>query len=161
MGADVSDSLYLLPGALYIGNEVNEVKTLLGSCVAVTLWHPADKICAMTHIVLPASSQDVHSPKYATGAIHHLLQAMSRYGYQPKDFKTGIYGGGRMFGNDDSPGVIDVGNSNVKKTAGLLKESGFRVAEQDVLGGIYRHVMLDRATGLVRVKGTAVSATMT
>lgn len=159
-GAEVADSLYLLPGALYMGNEVKEVKTLLGSCVAVTLWHPGDKVCAMTHIVLPAGEQDSNNPKYATGAIQQLMQTMSRRGYQPKEFKAGIYGGGRMFGNGDAPGVIDIGNSNVRKTAALLKDAGFKVHEEDVLGGVYRHVLLDRSTGSVRVKRTEVSTTM-
>jgi len=161
VGATISDSLYLLPGALYLGNEVQEVKTLLGSCVAVTLWHPKDKICGMTHIVLPSGRQDDSNPKYATGAIQHLMQTLAKHGYQPKEFKVGVYGGGRMFGKGDEPGLIDVGNSNVKKTLALLKDAGFRVAEHDVQGSVYRHVLLDRDSGTIRVKCTEVSATMT
>jgi chemotaxis protein CheD len=160
IGAEVSDSLYLLPGALYIGNEVQEVKTLLGSCVAITLWQPKDKVCGMTHIVLPSGRHDENNPKFATGAIQHLMQTIAKYGYQPKDFKTGVYGGGRMFGKGTEQGIIDVGNSNVKKTLALLGEAGFPVGEQDVQGSVYRHVLMDRSTGAVRIKRTEVSATM-
>ncbi|MEJ2649271.1 MAG: chemotaxis protein CheD [Sedimentisphaerales bacterium] len=160
-GADVSESLYLLPGALYVGNEVKEVKTLLGSCVAVTLWHPEDKVCAMTHIVLPSSKTDSHNPKFATGAIHHLSNVLNRYAYQPKDFVTRVYGGGQMFGHDEEPNkVIDIGNTNVRKTLTLLKEAGFRTRDKDTQGRIYRHVVLDRESGAVTVKRTRISATM-
>ena len=89
------------------------------------------------------------------------MNTISRYGYRSKDFQTGVYGGGRMFGIDNEPRVIDVGDSNVKKTLTLLKEAGFRVQKQDVRGRVYRHVLMDRNTGDVRVKSTEISATMT
>lgn len=159
--AKPQDSLYLMPGGVYIGNQVSELKTLLGSCVAVTLWHPRHKIAAMTHIVLPGTSGNLDNPKYATGAIHLLTRVILSIGCEPKEFKTGVYGGGRMFSHDDSPKVIDIGQSNVKKTLSLLRETGYRVSDQDTLGHVYRHILMDRLTGCVRVKTTSVSSTMT
>ena len=156
--AEVQDSLYLMPGALYIGNEVNEIKTLLGSCVAVTLWHPLDHIVAMTHIVLP-SSQGKKGPRYASNAIPELTRVVKSHGYKPLEFETGLFGGGYMF-NSGETGGVDIGDQNVKASRELLTQAGFQLNQLDVLGTVYRHITIDRLTGLVELKSTEVASTM-
>ena len=156
--AEIKSSLYLMPGALYIGTEVDEVKTLLGSCVAVTLWHPVDRIVAMTHIVLPAS--EVKSgPRYASEAVAQLSRVINQRLYQPAEFEVGLYGGGVMFSVDDNS-LMDVGRRNVVKTRSLLRQSGFRIKHSDVLGSVYRHVSINRGTGQILIKSTDVESTM-
>lgn len=156
--AEISSSLFLMPGALYIGNEVEEIKTLLGSCVAVTLWHPIDHLVGMTHIVLPASL-DKSGPRYATDAIAQLTHVINQHGYQSSEFEVGLYGGGVMFSVEDNS-LIDVGRRNVEKTRGLLRQSGFRIKHSDVLGSVYRHVSINRETGQILLKSTEVASTM-
>lgn len=43
----------LQPGELFFGKEDVVVKTLLGSCIAITLWHPEQKQGGMCHYMLP------------------------------------------------------------------------------------------------------------
>ena len=43
----------LMPGDFVFGNSELKLKTLLGSCVAITLWHPDKKIGGMCHYMLP------------------------------------------------------------------------------------------------------------
>ncbi|MDH5182910.1 MAG: chemotaxis protein CheD [Gammaproteobacteria bacterium] len=156
--AEVTSSLYLMPGALYIGNEVEEIKTLLGSCVAVTLWHPVDRLVAMTHIVLPTSA--VRSgPRYATEAIAQLTRVINQRLYQPSEFEVGLYGGGMMFTLEEND-RLDVGERNVRKTRELLQQAGFHIKHSDVLGPVYRHISIKRETGQILLKSTDVSSTM-
>ncbi|MDH5447288.1 MAG: chemotaxis protein CheD [Gammaproteobacteria bacterium] len=156
--AGIVPSLYLMPGALYIGNEVDQIKTLLGSCVAVTLWHPVDRVVAMTHIVLPSSTLN-SGPRYATEAIATLSRVLNQRLYKPSDFEVGLYGGGMMFSVNDN-GQMDVGERNVTKTRELLKQAGFHIKQSDVLGPTYRHVCLSRETGAVLLTSTPVASTL-
>jgi len=41
------------PGDLYFGDRRTRIRTLLGSCVAVTLWHPKAQIGGMCHYMMP------------------------------------------------------------------------------------------------------------
>ena len=43
MVAEAGQKLFLMPGQWYFGGKASELRTLLGSCVAVTLWHPAKR----------------------------------------------------------------------------------------------------------------------
>lgn len=36
--------VFLLPGELWFDDDETRIRTILGPCVAVTLWHPARKI---------------------------------------------------------------------------------------------------------------------
>lgn len=158
VAVDLKPSLYLMPGALYIGNEVEEIKTLLGSCVAVTLWHPSDRLVAMTHIVLPTSSIN-SGPRYANDAINQLVSVINKHGYRPSEFDVGLYGGGMMFSVEEQ-GCLDIGERNVSKTREFLQRSGFRVKHSDVMGPVYRHISINRQSGQILLKSTPVSSTM-
>ena len=41
--------IFLQPGELWFGDEQTRIRTILGSCVAVTLWHPGRRIGGMCH----------------------------------------------------------------------------------------------------------------
>ena len=45
--------IFLQPGEFYFGEGKTRVRTLLGSCVAITLWHPRLHLGGMSHYVLP------------------------------------------------------------------------------------------------------------
>ena len=55
-------ALNLLAGQLYFGTQAGTVRTLLGSCVALVLWHPQRRIGAMCHYLLPGRQRRDGSP---------------------------------------------------------------------------------------------------
>ena len=48
--------IFLNPGEYAFGTELDRIRTILGSCVAVTFWHPGLRLGAMCHYLLPARS---------------------------------------------------------------------------------------------------------
>ena len=44
--------IFLQPGEYFVGDASLRLRTMLGSCVAITLWHPQRKIGAMSHFLL-------------------------------------------------------------------------------------------------------------
>jgi len=61
--AQPGQALMLMPGELHFGGEVQSLKTLLGSCVALTLWHPKRRIGGMCHFLLPSRQRPGVSPQ--------------------------------------------------------------------------------------------------
>ena len=55
------NEIFLQPGEFYFGDAATRIRTLLGSCVAITLWHPARMIGGMCHYMLP-NRQKHHGP---------------------------------------------------------------------------------------------------
>ncbi len=155
------ESKYLLPGEIYFGygTELSELKTLLGSCVAMTLWHPRKHLLGMCHITLPGNPADT-DPKYATGAMKYFLQAIADSGTQPEEFIVGIYGGGKMVSVDDPPSMLDIGNRNAQALLKLVGEYRFRLRDMDLLDSKYRHISLNPEDGSITIKATDVSKTM-
>src|SRR5262245_20243998 len=54
--ADVLE-IFLQAGEFYFGGEKTRIRTLLGSCVAITVWHPKLRIGGMSHYMLPRSEE--------------------------------------------------------------------------------------------------------
>ncbi|MBL8511280.1 MAG: chemotaxis protein CheD, partial [Betaproteobacteria bacterium] len=45
--------IFLQPGEFYFGDADTRIRTLLGSCVSITMWHPTRRIGGMCHYMLP------------------------------------------------------------------------------------------------------------
>ena len=54
------------PGGFYFGDNENEIYTLLGSCVAVTLWHPFLNFAGMCHVILPERGNEASKDRKST-----------------------------------------------------------------------------------------------
>lgn len=155
------ESKYLLPGEIYFGtgNELSELKTLLGSCVAMILWHPHKHLVGMCHITLPGNDNDT-DPKYASGAIKYFLEQIRKSGTRPDEFIVGVYGGGKMVSVDDPPSMLDIGNRNAQAMLTQIGKYNFRLKDMDLLDSKYRHVSINPEDGSITIKATDVSQTM-
>ncbi|MBD3609698.1 MAG: chemotaxis protein CheD [Gammaproteobacteria bacterium] len=151
--------LTLNQGDIYFGSDQAGVDTLLGSCVAVTLWHPYKKLGGMSHIVLPGKGPEDKDAKYATGAIAYFLEQIKRHHTRPQDYVVHVYGGGKMFSVDEPGKMKDIGNQNGWKTLELLSHAGFRLQEVDLLDTKYRKVALDLGNGAISFDAQPMSAT--
>ena len=76
--AQPGEALSLMPGELWSGRGAASVRTLLGSCVALTLWHPRLRVGGMCHYLLPRRQRKagvVLSPRNAgSGWLKWLLE---------------------------------------------------------------------------------------
>lgn len=146
------------PGGLFFGEAPSVVHTLLGSCVAVTLWHPASRKGGMCHYLLARrdafAKSDNHSPGYfGTDAIRFFLQKACLHGLLPADFEVKMFGGGNMFeGVHQRPNVVNVASSNIETGRQLLQEAGFTIQAEDVGGVRYRKIFFELSSGDVWVQ---------
>jgi chemotaxis protein CheD len=164
LNAQPGQELNLLAGQLYFGREATSVRTLLGSCVAITLWHPHKRLGGMCHFLLPNRPQHSSGPadgRYGEEAIAWLVQALLRAGTRPQEYRAGLYGGADTM--PEKTGVkFNVGERNIELGWRLIEDHGFELYEVDVGDCVPRHVRLTLATGEVALRrGAAHSATST
>lgn len=117
------------------------LRTLLGSCVSVVLWHPATASGGMCHAVLPAPTRPnaEFDGNHCDGAMRLFLRETQRLGFPPQQYRAYLMGGARMSMGLREPDKMSVGERNVERFRDLLKRTGFNVsAEHTGLSGARR-----------------------
>lgn len=141
--------VFLNPGEFHFGAAPERIGTLLGSCVAVTLWHPRRHIGGMCHILLPGRTRQPAQAldgRYAGEAIELFRQQIAAANAQPKEFQAKLFGGGNMFAGTAAEGM-ELGPRNIEAARAGLKHMGAAVMAEHIGGVGRRKLYLDLATG--------------
>jgi chemotaxis protein CheD len=142
---------FLHPGEFSFGLAPGRVGTLLGSCVAVTVWHPVRRFGGMCHILLPGRQRPAASLpdcRYADEAVERFAYELSARRVSPTSCQVKLFGGGNMFAGTRAA-AMDVGRRNVDATRMALAAYGFNVMAEHVGGNARRRLFLDLTTGHV------------
>jgi chemotaxis protein CheD len=129
--------------------EPSQLTTIVGSCVAVTLYSPRRRVGMLSHIVLPKSRGGGDNPaKFADTAIPHMILTLQREGALLSELTAKLTGGACMFGDSQ---FSRIGESNVQAAIEALESAGIGIAARDAGGNSGRRVCFDLATGQVTV----------
>lgn len=146
-------NIFLHPGEFHFGAAPGKIGTLLGSCVALTVWHPASCQGGMCHILLPSRSRPPGANpdcRYAWDAVERLAQEVRRRGIDPVSCLVHMYGGGNMFCGTAAES-INVGRKNLEATRMAVAHFGFCTAYEHVGGDQPRRLTLDLGNGSVHL----------
>ena len=157
MSSAAPKEVFLKPGECAVGDASYRIRTILGSCISVTLWCPALRLGAMSHCLLPSRGRvGVASvrgldllgldPRYADEALQLMLRELERRQVRAADCHAKIFGGGNMFPAHRAGGV-PVGRRNGEAARRLLKAHGIEVASESLFGDGHRQIVFDIATG--------------
>ncbi|MBI5439097.1 MAG: chemotaxis protein CheD [Nitrosomonadales bacterium] len=152
--------VYLLPGDFHFGDSNTRIRTVLGSCVSIAVWHPLLRIGGMSHSLLPSrgNSGNPNLAKtpldghYADEAIGLLLREIGKRHTRPAEYQVKLFGGGNMFRQPLSERAFNVAGSNIEAARMLLKEGGFNIHAEHVGGSGHRRIIFDVCDGSVSVK---------
>lgn len=150
--------IFLLPGALAFGGPELRLRTLLGSCVSVVVWHPRLRLGGMCHFLLPhPGTTHLGEPdgKYAIDALEMLRTQMNRYTANLNDFQGFLCGGADCLSTAHKGKVangFDIGNRNIQAAQAWMQEHSLPLMQSDVGGNAYRHVGFDMWSGHLRVR---------
>ena len=140
---------FLHPGDFLFSAAPARIGTLLGSCVAITMWHPARRVGGMCHIMLPGRNRQVGStldPRYADEAVERFAVEAWRRKISLSGFRVKLFGGGRMYGKERA-NFPDVGRRNVVAADRALGRIGFVATHEHVGGTAHRRLHFDLLTG--------------
>jgi chemotaxis protein CheD len=157
--------IFLQPGEIYFGGSDTRIRTLLGSCVAFTVWHQSRRIGGMCHYLLPSRGRKPAGAldgRYADEALPLLLQEVARAGTHPREYQVKLFGGGTMF---IAPRPLRSGASvaerNIQKGRELLRQHGFTALAEQLGGHGHRDIIFDVSSGDVWVRKHALRAPTT
>lgn len=145
--------LTLMPGQLHFGRDL-VLKTLLGSCVGLTLWHPHKRLGGMCHYLLPNRRRregEALDGRYGDEAVETLVNALQRAGTRPQDYVAHLYGGADTM-PDGVNFKLNVGERNIEQAWQLIDKHGFQLDGVDVGDFVPRSVTLDLKTGAVEMR---------
>ena len=160
--------IFLQPGEFYFGDESTRIRTLLGSCISITLWHPKQRIGGMCHYMLPSRGERrpaAPDGRYADEVMTLFLREICLAKTRPEEYEVKMFGGGNMFprnatkGRDQVPtanpvrsGHKSISLSNVQAGRVLIEQHGFRIKAEDAGGNGQRHVIFDIWSGHVWIR---------
>ena len=147
--------IYLHPCELWFGSGQICLRTVLGSCVAVTLWHPGFAIGGMCHFMVsqsPKTDPEKRDGCYADRAMALLQAKIRSAGLVPEDFEAKLFGAGNMFTEQNFPAgslPFKVQDHNISAGRELAEKYGHRVVAEHLGGDGHRQLIFDITTGLV------------
>lgn len=157
----MANTIVLMPGEIFFSQQKVKVKTLLGSCVAIVLWHPQKQLGGMCHFVLPSrSGTGPLDARYANDAMQMFINEMALHKTRPHEYQAWLYGGANMFSNlakecrdhdtnrfNRCQGCKSVACSNRITARELIKKHELVLVESDLGGHQHRQVEFNLGVG--------------
>jgi chemotaxis protein methyltransferase CheR len=154
--------IYLKPAEICITDKPSVVRTVLGSCLAITMFHPSG-IAAICHALLPEPDQHdakedapFNPLKYVTLVIPEMIAKLKEYGIKIEELEVKMFGGADMLTSREDLGKNQaVGRLNSRKALMVLESHGLKVRVSDVGGTLGRKIFFYTHTGEVLLKRLA------
>lgn len=126
----------------------------LGSCIGISFYDPMIKLGALLHIMLPEKNQmgDANVYKFADSGIRETLRKISAFGAVKGRLVCKIAGGAKMFDMKGPGGLGNIGERNANMVKKVLQSEGLRISGEDTGANYARTMLIDVATGVVKVR---------
>lgn len=160
-------SYYLKAGELFIMEKPALVSTVLGSCIAVTLFNRRLGFAGICHALLPQCKRKDHKNRlddllddechkcleafrYADCSVFMMAEAFSRFDIKPQETEASLFGGAKMMPNKhDRDHNFFVGRQNVDTAVRVLDYYHLKLTASDVGGSAGRRITFNTGTGEV------------
>ncbi len=142
--------IFLQPGEHFVGDANFRIRTLLGSCVSIALWHSAQRVGAMCHFLLPsrvASGGATLDGRYGEEVILIMSRELERIKVNPSHCVAKIFGGGNMFPGQTRTDARNVGLKNGEAARALLVAHRIPVVSESLFGVGHRQIIFDIRSG--------------
>lgn len=149
--------LFLGIGEYHVTTRPTKVRTVLGSCISVTIHHPGRGYGAICHASLPATpAGQTVDYRYVDQVIPTMLSWFERHKIPRRELEVKLFGGGEMYGLRRETGVlVTVGRQNITMAKQVLRAEGLHLAASDVGGCHGRSLAFHTSTGQVWVRKNA------
>lgn len=148
-----SSDRQLHPGDLAFDRAPARLRTVLGSCVALTVWQPRLKLGGMCHYLLPEDNGNTRlKPNhYGSKALDALLSHMQSYA-PPESFTLSLFGGAHILPEHEREAIGDL---NIAFAKQWIQQNGFKLKLEKTGGRLSRTVILDLSDGAIYLKETS------
>jgi chemotaxis protein CheD len=154
---EVAD-VYLSPGESHLARVPTVIRTILGSCVGASFWHPGLRIGALCHAQLPrtpANSAGKLTPavghRYVDFAIRDLVRQLEELGAHRSQLEVKLFGGADVL-LVTNPSLATVGRMNCEMALEVVEAEGLHLAASSLGGVSGLNIKFFTATGEVQVR---------
>ena len=140
-------------GGLHASRRPTVVQTTVGSCVAVCLYDPGERVGGMNHILLPGRADLKHfdsAARYGINAMELLINKIMRLGGKRDQLIAKVFGGGHILPSISKEN--GVGRKNTEFIMEFLQAEAIRVIAHDLGGHESRRIYFHTDTGDVFLK---------
>jgi chemotaxis protein CheD len=126
----------------------------LGSCIAVGIYDPRNRIGGLGHLLLPNGTEDNppgREGKYVDLGILDMVAGLVKAGARREDLVAKIVGGANMFETTCQTLINGIGARNARSARETLAGLGIPLVGEEVGGNRGRTVEFDLATGRMLV----------
>ena len=132
--ASHSHNVYLKPGEVLISRTPVLISTVLGSCVAVTLFSASRGFAAICHAMLPENVGRDNDLRYVDTALYHIYDKIVSCGVA-NDLVIKLFGGAQVLNmGERAPDRNTVGDQNIAQAETVLAALGLTVSARDTGG---------------------------
>ncbi len=150
--AGYNSNVYLKPGEVIVSRHPIVVSTILGSCIAVTMFSPGKKVGAICHAMHPCNPTDVVNVQYVDSAIYSAFIKMMDYSGKT-DLIVKLFGGARvLLGGEYGEDRMAIGDQNIFQAKKTLQELGLAITNSDLGGFRGRKLLFSIKTGDVYLR---------
>ena len=148
--------IFLHPGELVFAESGTHVHTILGSCVAICLWHPLLKFGGMCHFLLPSrpagtAASGEFDGRYGDEAMQLFDQVVRLHHTGCDEYQAEIFGGANAIGSSTESTENLIGKRNIEKAKQLLSVRQIEIKTVQVCESQHQRIVMDFSTGHVRV----------
>lgn len=159
---------HLKPGGFFFLQEPGIIKTVLGSCVTVTMFCPRTGYASACHPVLPSCRENQacyfagcsQKYKFVECVIPEMARLFKKHRMNLDELEVKLFGGSEMLAHNNKPQVIQVGRMNAEMALKKLSGLHIQLKSSDIGGNVGRRVIFDTATGDVWVKKLTQTSTI-
>lgn len=150
--ASHTHNVYLKPGEVLVTRTPVLVSTVLGSCVAVTMFSPSRGCGAICHAMLPENAGRESDCRYVDTALRYIYEKLLEYGVG-NDLVVKLFGGAQVLNSSGvAPPKQTVGDQNVAMAVAMLASMGLAVTVCDTGGTRGRKLYFCTRSGNVFVR---------
>lgn len=147
--------IYLHPGEVIYCKNPFVVTTILGSCIAITMYDKNSKFSAISHCQLPSGKgKDVNDArykeafKYVDHTIEKMIEKFEKHGIRRSDIEIKMFGGGDVIKNNGLEKKKDsVGKQNINSAFKVIEKMKLKFSTYDVGGTMGRKIFFVTNTG--------------
>ncbi|MBP7283021.1 MAG: chemotaxis protein CheD [Leptospiraceae bacterium] len=148
--------IFLMPGDFYWGDSSTRIRTVLGSCISICIWHPVKKQGGMCHYMLPTRNSNLTADnvklngKYGDEAWEIFLREMNKAKTRPSEYLVKLFGGSNMFTpTEKNFPDMGVGNKNIELARRIISEYKLNLVSENLGGNKPRRIHFDIWSGNV------------
>jgi chemotaxis protein CheD len=160
------EHICLKPGEIYYAEKPALISTLLGSCVAVTMFAPRLGAGAICHGILPTCKCKKpcegdeycrEGVRYVECSIMRMLGWFMQNGVAREEIDVKVFGGSDVLSVIESTTKASVGQQNISVALQVIEKEMLRVSAADVGGLRGRKITFSSKTGEVMLKRLRIS----